>query len=197
MSREAKRSGAQASIPSSLVDSTRLQPARASAPLPELRRNASPHAHRRRTGLLTTIPEQDPENRQVIRSQSKRSLPSAGEQTEDALHAKPRERSGAPMIPRRGIFCPRSRDGRSLRIAPGSDSADRSPAPLGRVKRPADAVRRNIEVPHAPPGCLSGCSILETFLRAESNEPGSLPSRRGPRELPPDTVWLEYGRDTV
>jgi len=55
-------------------------------------------------GVIATILERDTENRGAVRSQSRRSLPCADEQIQDARHAEQRERLAAPMIPTGGIF---------------------------------------------------------------------------------------------
>jgi hypothetical protein len=60
-------------------------------------------------GSVATIAERDAENREVVRSQSRLSLRSADEQTEDAPHEERRERSASPTIPRSGIFYHRCR----------------------------------------------------------------------------------------
>ena len=55
-------------------------------------------------GLIATILEPNTENRGAVCSQSRRSCPSAGGQTQDERHEEQREQSAAPTIPPGGIF---------------------------------------------------------------------------------------------
>jgi hypothetical protein len=53
------------------------------------------------------MPEAETENLGVVRSQSRLSLLSVDEGTEDALHEEQREQFAAPPIPPGGISCHR------------------------------------------------------------------------------------------
>jgi hypothetical protein len=148
-------------------------------------------------GLIATILEPNAENRGAVCSQSRRSLPSADGQTQDARHEEQREQLAAPTILPGGIFYRRSPGGPAPKIALGSDSAILSPAQPGRARRPKKGVRRDIEVRHEPLAGLSPCATVETFLPVENSARASLPQRRDGHAVPQHISLREYERETV